>query len=527
MLLKRIARAGLALALLLLSLPPAPAAATSGGWHSLTGLMPAPVHISSGWKISPNSAYVVFVADREQTGLNELYSVPITGTAPLKLNPPLATGGDVRSFQITPDSQYVIYIADQEVDNREELYRVPIGGGTAVKLSGALAAGGNVVNFRIDPNNQRVVYRADQQTNEVFELYSVPIAGGAFVKLNGSLVAGGDVRDFFQIDPLSNRVVYIADQATDGLNELYSVPIAGGSATKLNPPTASGISLFELNSSVPVLVYSMRPVGSSSQQLYMEAVAGGLNNPPLNFALTDKQNVFGYRISPFGDRVIYNVTTMTSTLGVQLGNLYSVLIGGGASTLLTEAAEPGYGVFGATFSLTSDNQRVVYRYRKNASQTERLQSVSLTGTNRADLFVTNALEGLNTFFVSPNGQWVVYRRSDNRLYALPPSGGSAAFLGTGSTPVITPDSNRVLFVDYHSGVDFDLFSTQIFGGDTRNLSRVGPQAQVVGAPVASPNSQWIVFVVEHWSDQGLVGRELRASDGSEALWRLLLPLVRR
>jgi hypothetical protein len=54
----------------------------------------------------------------------ELYSVPIAGGTPVKLNGPLPAGGEVSVFVFSPDSATVVYGADQEVDNRSERYRV-------------------------------------------------------------------------------------------------------------------------------------------------------------------------------------------------------------------------------------------------------------------------------------------------------------------------------------------------------------------------------------------------------------------
>ena len=235
-------------------------------WHSLSGTLPD--HVSGvNYIVSPDSRTVAFAADIDTDDVGELYAVPITGTTPIKLNPPLVDGGDVQSSRIafTPDSQSVIYLADQEVDNRIEMFSVPAGGGQALKLNPELVAGGNITQFRIDTKNLRIVYVADQETNEVFELWSVPIGGGTSVKLNGPFASGGNVSSFI-IDPLSNRVVYSADAETDAKFEIYSVPVAGGIAIKLNPPIVlagggdSGICCgdFAVNPIIPVVVFIAR-----------------------------------------------------------------------------------------------------------------------------------------------------------------------------------------------------------------------------------------------------------------------------
>ncbi|CAG0937151.1 hypothetical protein TFLX_06062 [Thermoflexales bacterium] len=503
--------------------PPVPAQALPTGWRTLTGVLPAHADIAFGWKISPDSHYVVFIADSEVDGRNELYSALLTGTMPIKLNPPLVVGGRVQRFAITADNQYVLYIADQEVDNREELYRVPITGGQAVKLNGPLVSGGNVTEVRVDPDNVRVVYKADQQVNDVLEIYSVPLAGGTPVKLNATLVAGGDV-SAFEIDPISNRVVYTADQEVDGRYEIYGVPIASGTVVKLNPPGSRDTYNFKINPTLQVVVFSARPSGLNNEYLYMNATAGGLLTT-LNPPLASTQNVFGYQVSPDGARVVYNITTMTSTLSVQQGNLYSVLIGGGAPTLLTTAADSGFGVYGANFYITSDSQRVIYRYQKNATSSPVLESVSMSGSNRATLYSQGSDEPIYHLNVSPNGQWVVYNTYPSfQMHSVPTTGGTAVGLGNGFDPKTTPDSSRVMYTTNQLSDDYDLCTQQIFSGGTRNLSRVGDEAQVVRSAI-SPDGQSIVFEVEYLS----AGTELRVSDGGEApfVFYTYLPVVQK
>ncbi len=496
------------------------------GWRTLTGVLPAHADIAYGWTISPNSRYVVFIADIEVDGRDDLYSVPLTGTTPIKLDPPLVAGGQVRRFAITADSQYVLYIADQEVDNQEELYQVPITGGPAVKLNGPLVSGGNVTEIKVDPDNVRVVYKADQQANEVFEIYSVPLAGGTPVKLNSMLVAGGDV-NAFEIDPISNRVIYTADQEVDGRYEIYGVPIAGGTVVTLNPPGSRDTYNFKIDPTLQVVVFSAKPSGLNNEYLYMNATAGGLLTT-LNPSLASNQNVFGYQISPDGARVVYNITTMTSTLSVQLGNLYSVLIGGGASTLLTTAADPGFGVYGGSFFITSDSQRVVYRYQKNATTSPILESVAMSGSNRATLYSQGSSEPISNLGVAPNGQWVVYNTYPSfHMYSVPTSGGAAVGLGYGFAPTITPDSSRMMYTTDQISGNYDLYTQQIFSGGIRNISRVGDGAQV-GRSAISPDGQSIVFEVEHYLSAGSPV-ELRVSDGGEAplVFYTYLPLMQK
>ncbi len=515
-------RLTLMLALVLAALPPAPPARAS--WRSLTGVLPAHADITYGWQISPDSLYAIYIADVEQDGRDELYSVPLAGGPPVKLNGALVTGGRVNRFVVTADSQYVIYIADQEVDQRDELYRVPIVGGSAVKLNGALVSGGNVQWAKVDPDNVYVVYVADGEINDANEVYSVPILGGAIAKLTPMPVSGGDV-NLFEIDRIGNRVVFSGDFEVDGRQEIYGVPIGGGTAVGLNPDGSTNTYAFRIDPGIQVVAFDAQPSGSSSTQLYMNATGGGLLTQ-LNVPLASNQDVFGFNITPDGARVIYNVTTMTSTLGVTSGNLYSVLIGGGSSTQITTAAA-GYGVYGATFSITSDSQRVVYRHQVNASSLPTFESVSVTGSGRAVLFSeTSGGESLYHTNVSANGQWVAYTTYPSfDAYSVPVAGGSSQILARGGFgPKITPDSSRVLFTTNRYSGDYDLYSSQIFGGDLRNVSRVGPDAQVTNWAI-SPDGQKVLYEVE--TIGGSTPEELRVGDGAEAPPPLYLPDVRK
>jgi dipeptidyl aminopeptidase/acylaminoacyl peptidase len=490
----------LGLAMLMAMLPLATPAVA--GWHSLTSRLPAYTGLAD-FEISPDSRYIVFVADIEIDERYELYSVPLTGTMPLKLNPLLVYGGQVYDVAITPDSQYAIYRAKQEAgESRADLYRVPLTGGQADKLNVGPMAGRNVGGFAIDPDNIWVVYEANRQSDEVKELFSAPIAGGTGGQLNPPLVAGGEVLGF-AIDPIGNRVVYSAEQEVNARDELYGVPITGGQAVKLNPP-GSEVKDFALNPQAPAVVF--RTVfGGGYSPLYMNTTAGGLLTP-LNYPLASNESVVGFHISPDGGRVVYNVDTNLTNKG----RLYSVASGGGDSIPLTIPAEPGYGVSEADFDITADGQRVVYYYQKNAMDSRVLESVALTGNNRATLYEPGAGEILAEQRLSPDGRWLVYNTYPSfQTYTIPAAGGAPVPLGVGQFLRIMPDSSRVIF--NHVQPPFDLQSVPIAGGEARNLSRADDQDDVSDSLI-SPDGQWVVFWVGHKTGH----YELRVSDGAEA-----------
>ena len=277
------------------------------------------------YDISPNSNRVVYWADQDTDEVRELYSVPLTGGSPVKLNDTLVSDGDVNLFRISPNSNRVIYQADQETDEVDELYSVPILGGSPVKLNGPLISGGDVseflTGFAISPNSNRVIYQADQETDEVDELYSVPILGGSPVKLNGPLISGGDVSKF-EISPSGGRVIYLADQETDQVNELYAVPLVGGSPPlKLNGPLVSGgeVDSFQESPANPRILYRANQETVQTQELFMTY------NGSLEIAFTDLSATVPE------DQGVVSVTVQLSELALENVQVDYAVTGGTAT----------------------------------------------------------------------------------------------------------------------------------------------------------------------------------------------------
>ncbi len=200
-----------------------------------------------GWvSWSPDSSRIAYVADQETDDVWELYPSRPDGTDNRKVNGPLAlafgtiVAGDVFSFAWAPDGSRIAYLADQDTDGVNELYTsLPDGTGN-VRVNGALVAGGNVMSYAWSPDGSRIAYVADQSANDVFELYASLPDGTGNVKLSGPVAAGGDV-DSFTWSPDGARVAYRADQEADEVFELYAAPADGSSAAvRVSGTLASG-----------------------------------------------------------------------------------------------------------------------------------------------------------------------------------------------------------------------------------------------------------------------------------------------
>ncbi len=444
--------------------------------------------------LSPDGSHAVYLADHDTDSVYELYSAPLAGGTPVKLNSTLVPGGSVHiSFQISADSSRVVYLADQDTDGIFELYSVTISGGTPVKLNGALVPGRSVLDFQISADSSRVVYRADQDADDVFELYSVPLAGGTAVKLNSTLVSGGWVLGIFQISADSSRVVYRADQSTDGVYEIYSVPLAGGTPVKLNGTLVSGGSVesdFRISVDSSRVVYRSYQDNNYIYELFSVPLVGGAQ-VKLNNALVSGGDVFNFQISADSSRVIYRADQDTDNVN----ELYSVAINGGTPVKLNGALVSGGDVMSG-FQISAVGSRVVYQADQSTDNTFELYSVAINGGTPVKLNGTLVSGGdvEGTFQISADGSCVVYQAdqdADNtlELYSVAISGGSPVKLnstlvsgGNVNDFQLSADGSRVVYrADQITDNAFELYSVAITGGTPVKLNG----ALVMGGNVLS------------------------------------------
>ncbi|MEM7801696.1 MAG: putative Ig domain-containing protein, partial [Chloroflexota bacterium] len=281
------------------------------------------------FQISPDSSQVVYrLLSTAGNAPEKLFRVPIDGGLTFELD----EKANFRSYQISPDGSTLVYGAREEVDGALELYRVPLdqisfGESLVVKLSGLLTVDGGVQGFRISPDGTRVVYAADQQTNDKTELYTVSMEGGQVEKLNDVLMADGDVgRYWISVDGL--RVIYLADAQVNGVSELFSVPIEGGSVEKLNGELVdNGFVTDDLRLSADgsYVVYRADQEVDGRLELYRVPVAGGPVQK-MSGPLVDGGAVsFSFEISPNDDHVVYvadqEVDGLTELFASTLNNL--------------------------------------------------------------------------------------------------------------------------------------------------------------------------------------------------------------
>jgi Tol biopolymer transport system component len=399
-----------------------------------------------GYQISPDNGTLVFLADQSTAGVMELYSVPMAGGAPRKLNGPLALGGNVREFAIDSGGDRVVYLADQRADESYELFSAPLAGGPPVALSSFLVQGGDVTNFVLSPDGGTAVFRADRNDDEVFDLFSAPVAGGLpDVQLNRRDSLLGDVQPDFAITGDNQRVIFRYDPLQEGVFDLFSAPLTGGSpADKLTSAPVGDPG------GPAVLDFLISPRGNS--------VASRVSNPA-----TGRISLF---LSPSAGPIGFfvDLTAVFLTGSVEAPPASDVLP---EDRLSAEELPYAFAPDGADVFFIADPTDGLYQ----------LHQVSASATPNSPLLLTTLLgaaSDVTNFRISPDGARLIYRADDvdNRfeLFTVQRGGGGETFLLPASPSptsdifefAISPDGGRVIYRgDLDDDERFELRSSPI------------------------------------------------------------------
>lgn len=382
------------------------------------------------FEISPDGKRVVYWADQDADEVFELYSVPTDGpsTAGVKINGPLVDGGDVWHYKISPNGARVIYLADQHVYDNAELYSVPIAGPADawVKLNGPLVSQGGVdFDYAITADTSRVVYRARQQTVNTFELYSVPIEGPASLgqRINGPLVNDGEVWSF-QVSPDDSRVVYLADQEVDDTGELYSVPIIGpaSSCVKLNKTLVAGGDVsssiwFHISADSSRVVYVADQETDEKDDIYSVPIGGPADEGVMLGGLGTEGDVSRALISPDSERVVYRADPAFFSTS-HVNRLFTIPIDGPLFAVNTLNDWPSAAYRDADvqmgFQISPSGQFVVYAADQETDGVFELYRVPIAGPAGTDVKLNGTVTGggldgtLADFSISPDSRYVVY-----------------------------------------------------------------------------------------------------------------------
>jgi Tol biopolymer transport system component len=270
----------------------------------------------SSFQITPDSTQVVFLADpATAAGVNEIFSVPINGSAaPVKLNATAAA--PVTGYGITPNSAWAVFFGVDTSfgSGAVELYRAPIGtAASAAQISdvGQGNPAGDVVEALFSPDSTRALYVGDGSADNVFQVYSVPIAAagpGSDVQLSAAL---GSV-DLVRISADSSRVVYTSDANVLAKLEVFSIPIGGGTRIQLDPSMAGdGVTAVEINPAGTRVAYLADQTTAGVNEVYSAQMLVAGSGTRVSTPMVSPQYADTLNISPDGGTLIYEADQTT------------------------------------------------------------------------------------------------------------------------------------------------------------------------------------------------------------------------
>ena len=436
---------------------------------------------------------VVFLADKEENRVDELFAAFDDGTDIIKLSEELVARGNVVAFQISPDGINVAYVADQDTAGVFELYVVPVDKSpddTAVKVSGPMAGNGVLqlpsgdYVFEWAPDSSRIAYIADQNASGEFELFTSTSDG-----LENDLVSNLPDPDSsenpdpgvknFEWEPDSNFIAYIADQDTDGVFELYVSPAdANTPNVKISGTELDGKGIKEL-APVPSGEYAFAWAPDSSRLAFLadQLVDGidefelytnlpdGTDNLRVSGVQGDSAQVEEFTWAPSSLRLGYrsNQNIITAI------DLFTTLPNRSSSfTQISSGLQPGQEV--AAFKWSSDSTRIAFISDRSFTSFFRLFTTAPTNSNNllvsAGLEVTSDVSAFEWSLDSLRLAYVVTRLGG--IFEL-----FTTFRDAGSSTLISrnladddeedfewsPDSSRLTYIaDEINDDEFELFA---------------------------------------------------------------------
>ena len=461
---------------------------------------------------------VVFLMERENAGIDEVFVCDLEGTRLVKVSG--ATAGEIGTFAWSPNRKWIAFSGEKEGLGLFGVYVLPASGpgvpirvsllgvdfiqdliwapdssriaymklGTAqavctalpdvfeseVQVSGAVA--GAMRAYRWAPNSSRIAYAADQDTAGIIELYtSLPATAVGNVKVNGTLVAGRSLRltDSFAWAPNSSRIAYVADQDTNDRAELYtSLPTGAAGNIKISGPTsvsALGVQTFAWAPNSVRIAYVADQDSAALNEIYTSPAATAVGNVKLNAPGISVGSKFDW--APNSSRVAF----------LQSGRLFTVFPSGAGSANPHPTLPGGRDV--TLWSWSPNSTRIAYVADQDSDDVFEL--FTATSTGGSNLKVSGPMAaGAQVDLVnwSPDSIRLVYHANADgatpQFFATLADGStdavqlSSAVTNSGF-PVAawTDDSRRVVFSNQHDVPDHaELFASDPDTGTIVKLS---------------------------------------------------------
>lgn len=198
---------------------------TGGTAVKLSPTLVSPDDVLPSAVISPSSAWTVFRISRLNSGRTELWSAPTAGPAgsAVDLDSPISAGSEVfQGFKVTPSSAHVVYTGDVELEGRQEVWSVPIDGSAArTKLNPSPLIGDwSSAWLTLSSDGGRVCFQHSYYSPISFSwsqrVYEAPVGGGAVRALSAAYPSDDYLPILYRLQaaPQSRRCVWQVETGT-------------------------------------------------------------------------------------------------------------------------------------------------------------------------------------------------------------------------------------------------------------------------------------------------------------------------
>lgn len=175
-----------------------------------------------GGFVPPDVPDVVFMADRNMLGTQEVFAANLAGTVIVNLS---GASSGVDSFKWSPDRSRVAFTAFKDSSSRLDLYVVSAVGGAALRVSGGVNA---VREFAWAPNSGRIAF-VEGESDPARELYTALAAGGGYVRVASA------TSTWFSWAPDSSRLAFTRDGGL-GARLYTTLPTTSAGEVELTAP---------------------------------------------------------------------------------------------------------------------------------------------------------------------------------------------------------------------------------------------------------------------------------------------------
>ena len=353
------------------------------------------------YEITADSARVVVLARPSGNDVPDLYSIPIGGGPATHLATDLPANTTVSFFRITPDSQTVLFQAVASVGGLpgpSELFAIPVSGGSAPRrLNAPLAANETVRQWELSKDGSDVVYLAGLDGGAM-RLESALVAGGAPTTIDSFNLPFGVPQVDFKLSADGSRVVY---QRPISLTEaqLFTAVTTSAAPTAVSAPgDANSFAIVGITPDNSRVVYAAGPL-SGTEGIYSAPLGATGTFITLTGGLAPDSS-FGGVLSPDGARVLVSAFSDAT----RRTSLSSIAVTGGAPFLIEPQLPSGGGI--SLSRITPDSARIVYR------EDRQFYSVPIAGGSRVLIADEMDAAGTSQLFLltfTADGKYMIFR----------------------------------------------------------------------------------------------------------------------